>query len=142
MLIASLVVLTIALAVIVLVPVDISPWRDLAGDSLFRDGALPSPPRFRDPSPHRIWLPSDLFVWDSIRSGELPLWERMQGGGYSPVISLYNGVFHPLRWATALVPRSAAPSVLIALALWCAFAGMYLLMRRGIGSGVAAALFG
>jgi hypothetical protein len=142
-LIVSLIVLTIALAVIVLVPVDISPWRDLAGDSLFRDDQpAPAPQRFRDPSPHRVWLPSDLFVWDSIRSGELPLWERMQGGGYSPVITLYNGVFHPLRWATALVPRSAAPSVFIALALWCAFVGMYLLMRRGLGSGVPAALFG
>ena len=47
----------------------------------------PAQERFDDPAPFTLWLPSDWFVWDSIRAGHLPLWDRLQGGGYSPLVT-------------------------------------------------------
>lgn len=110
--------------------IDVSAQRDIAGDTFYRDANrhLPVHERFYDLSPLYIWVPSDLHVWDSVRSLTLPFWDRLQGGGYSPVLNLQNGVFHPARWATALVPRRAAPSVLVILILWISLSGMFELL--------------
>ncbi|HEX3108103.1 MAG TPA: hypothetical protein VHU41_03335, partial [Thermoanaerobaculia bacterium] len=132
--------------IIIVCRIDISAARFFESDAIVRD-AFPNeaePPYF-DPSPFSLWLPSDWFVWDSVRSGHLPLWERLQGGGYSPVITFQNGVFHPIRLLVALAPRDMAPSVLIAVALLLAAYGMWLLLldlgRGPVAAGLGAALF-
>jgi hypothetical protein len=134
----------LALVVIVIAHVDISPQRELLGDAVFRD-AVPHPPaqdRFDDPAPFALWLPSDWFVWDSIRAGHLPLWDRLQGGGYSPLVTFQNGVFHPLRWIVAVFPRDTAPSALIVLAFFLAFLGTFVFCERELALGTAASLTG
>ena len=82
--------------------------------------------RFHDPSPLTIWLPFDWFVWDSIRAGKLPLWDRLQGGGYSPLVTFQAGVLHPIRWLGAAFPRALMPSVLIVVVFYLATLGWYL----------------
>jgi hypothetical protein len=134
----------LALIVIVVAHVDISPQRELLGDAVFRDAVRhpPAQDRFDDPAPFTLWLPSDWFVWDSVRAGHLPLWDRMQGGGYSPLVTFQNGVLHPLRWIVAIFPRDAAPSALIVLAVFLAFLGTFLFCERELGLGVIASLTG
>ena len=136
-----LVALAIVIAVIVAFHIDISAARFFRSDVVVRD-AFPgvSEPPYYDPAPYSLWLPSDWFVWDSVRSGHLPLWDRLQGGGYSPVLTVQNGVFHPLRWLVAVAPRELAPSVLIVLALFACTSGMWFLMRDSGRSRRAAAL--
>ncbi|MGZ4808341.1 MAG: YfhO family protein [Thermoanaerobaculia bacterium] len=121
--------------------IDISAARFFRSDVVVRD-AFPgvTEPPYYDPAPYSLWLPSDWFVWDSIRSGHLPLWDRLQGGGYSPVLTVQNGVFHPLRWAVALAPREMAPSILIVLALFLCASGIWTLLRESRRSATAAAL--
>ena len=119
----------VVLAAVIVFQIDISAIRDIACDGLYRDAGQCRGERFLDPSPFAIWLPSDLFMWDSIRSGHLPLWERLQGGGYSPMLTFYNGVFHPVRLASTLMPRGIAPSAIIILSLCAGFLGTYLCAR-------------
>ncbi len=136
------------LVVIVALSVDISAARDFKRDVIVRDAFAgePLPPiRFWDPSPISIWLSFDWFVWDSLRAGELPVWERLQGGGYSPLVALQAGVLHPLRWFAALFPRESMPSVLIVLTLMIAGMGLHFVaielgMSRKVAT-VAALLF-
>lgn len=133
-----------ALLVIVVIAfgVDISAARYFRGDTLVRDGFPPralTPAPYFDPAPWSVWLPSDDFVRESVRSGHLPLWDRLQGGGYSPVLTVQNGVFHPLRWLMALVPRASVPSVLIVLVAGCTFCGTWLLLRDDGATPAAAA---
>src|SRR4029079_18001387 len=61
--------------------IDISAARFFRSDVVVRD-AFPgvTEPPYYDPAPYSLWLPSDWFVWESIRSGHLPLWDRVQGG--------------------------------------------------------------
>lgn len=109
--------------------IDISAARDFRADTIVRDAFPPDSIRthqFFDPSPYTIWLPFDWHVWDSLRQGRLPLWERLQGGGYSPVVALQGGVLHPVRWLATLAPRELMPSVLIVLSLAIAIAGWVL----------------
>ena len=132
------------LAAVVFFRIDISAARDFRADAVVRDafppGALP-PFRFFDQSPFTIWLASDWFVWDSIRAGHLPLWDRLQGGGHSPVIGLYGGVFHPVRWIAVAFPRELMPTILMVLALLAAGIGWYL-FGRSSGSGALASAVG
>jgi len=146
--IANWLVVTIAIAAAMIAfRIDISAARFFRSDVVVRDSfASVSEPPYYDPSPYSLWLPSDLFVWDSVRTGHLPLWDRMQGGGYSPVLTLYNGVFHPLRWIVAIAPRDLAPSVLIVLALMTSLSGMWLVLRienrsSRLGAAVGAVVF-
>ena len=133
--------LAIVIAAMLAFHIDISAARFFRSDVVVRD-AFPGvgEPPYYDPSPYSLWLPSDWFVWDSLRSGHLPLWDRLQGGGYSPVLTFQNGVFHPLRWMVALAPRELAPSILIVLALFASASGMWFLMREYGRSRPAAAL--
>jgi len=126
--IASVVLVAIALSVLAIFRIDISPARDFRRDAIVRDGFANEPPpnvRFYDPSPISIWLSFDWFVWDNVRAGNLPIWERLQGGGYSPLVALQAGVFHPLRWIACAFPRDLMPSALIVLALYVAALGWY-----------------
>jgi hypothetical protein len=115
--------------------IDISALRDWEQDTVARTALPPRPDvdRYADPSPYTIWLPSTLFVWDSVRAGTLPSWNRLQGGGYSPITGLQEGVLHPFRWLVAVFPRTVAPSALIVLTLGAAWTGMFLLARFELG---------
>lgn len=127
--IALSIVAAVVIAVLVIFRIDISPMREFRRDVLYRDAFMRgSEPQigFADPSPMTIWLPLDFFLWDSLRSGHLPLWERMQGGGYSPLVTLQTGLLHPVRWIGALFPRRAMPSVMIVVTLYIATVGFYL----------------
>src|SRR5687767_2328177 len=81
---ASAVLLAVAVILVIAFRIDVSAARDFRRDAIVRDAfrqeTLP-PTRFYDPSPISIWLSFDWFVWDSVRAGHLPLWERLQGGG-------------------------------------------------------------
>jgi len=133
------VVVALLLVVLSVTGLDVSALRDFEHDVTVMQNPLPDGERYFDPSGHSIWLPSDLHVWDSVRHGELPLWERLQGGGYSSVNAMHEGIFHPLRWIVAAVPRLTAPSALIALILATAFIGMYALARFEFGFSIVAA---
>lgn len=124
--------------------IDISALRDFERDAINLTAPHPAGayPRYADPSPHSVWLPADLFVWEALRAGEVPLWNRLQGGGYSPVLAVQEGVFHPLRWLMAAVPRRSAPTVLILLAIATASTGMFLLMRFEFHASSAAGMLG
>ncbi len=135
----GVVILLIAITVF---RIDLSAMHDFEQDvvvrTTFPDRA--SIDRYADSSPYSVWLPSDLFVWDSIRAGHLPTWNRLQGGGYSPLIGFQEGVLHPLRWVVAMFPRAVAPSALILLALAAGFLGMALLgVDLGYSPGAACA---
>ncbi len=139
----ALVVTLAILALAALFKIDISAARDFRTDAVVRSAFSPHEmirPRFQDQSPFTIWLPSDWFVWDSVRAGRLPLWERLQGGGYSPVINLYGGVFHPARWLAALFPREAMPSIVIMIALSAGGFGWYWFARANGYSALASVL--
>ena len=138
---AWIVAIVIVCAAMIAFHVDISAARFFRSDTVVRD-AFPgvSEPPYYDPAPYSLWLPSDWFVWDSLRSGHLPLWDRLQGGGYSPVICVQNGVFHPLRWLVVVAPREMAPSILIAIALMVTAWGTWLVLRDYGRSHRAAAL--
>jgi hypothetical protein len=140
-----LVILTIAAVVaigaILLFDIDISAARYFRNDVIVRDAWPASEiarPIYSDTAAWSLWLPSDWFVWDSIRAGHLPLWDRLQGGGYSPVLTVQNGVFHPFRWIVAAVPRNQSPSVLIVLILYASLAGGWLCFRALQASNAAA----
>jgi hypothetical protein len=142
------VAVALAIAALAAARIDISAHRDILGDAAIRD-VVPHPPtadRFADPSPFTIWIPSDWFIWDNLRSGQLPIWERLQGGGYPPLVTMYNGVFHPVRWFVTLVPRNAVPSALIVIGFLIAFLGTYLFCRTelalsALASSIGAAAF-
>jgi hypothetical protein len=107
---------------------DISASSDLRRDVVLRDfvrGGDDSP-RFADPSPFAVWLPSELAIHRAYRAGDLPLWDRRQAGGYSPLL-LLNGVFHPLRLVAVGVPERELPNFLLLSIVWLCFAGFFLL---------------
>lgn len=121
---------------------DISPARWLAADVVVRDAGYPQPLyRFRDPSPYAVWLPSDHFVRDSVRRGELPLWERTHGGGYSTLGRFDLGVLHPLRLALAAVPEIIAPSAALLIPLAVLFS-LTLAWLRALGTRAGPAAIG
>src|SRR5438477_4693765 len=140
-----LIVLTIAAVVaigaILVFDVDISAARYFRNDVVVRDAWPASEiarPIYSDTAAWSLWLPSDWFLWDSLRAGHLPLWDRLQGGGYSPVLTVQNGVFHPFRWIVAAVPRNQSPSVLIILILYASLAGGWFCFRAFEASSAAA----
>ncbi len=138
--VASAVTLVL-LIVVAVTGIDISAMRDFERDVMMMRAPVPagSQDRYFDPSPHSMWLPSDLFVWDSVRRGELPVWNRMQGGGYATLNAIHEGVLHPARWATAAFPRRSAPTILILITLAIAIIGMFVFARTELRCSSAAA---
>src|SRR5688572_14385792 len=79
---AVIVATAIAVAVLAILAssgVDISATRYVRLDAAVRDAfpedELPET-RFGDPSSFLLWAPAEQFLWDSLRSGKLPLWDR------------------------------------------------------------------
>lgn len=124
---------------------EISAWADFRRDVVVRDGSSPeviNDIRFYDSSPYSIWLPSDLFVWESLRQLELPLWDRRQAGGYSPILNLQNGVLHPIRLIAVVFPRELASSAIIVVSLLTLCLGTFGMLRVAFGTSESGALLG
>jgi hypothetical protein len=125
---------------------DISAARFFSNDVLFRSAALDVHPyRSQDASPYSIWIPSNTHVRSSLLRGELPVWDRTQGGGYTPLGRFQNGIFFPLRWAMILIPERQAPSALMLFTACACFVGMFACARqlamRDSAAALAAGLF-
>lgn len=116
-----------------------------AGKYLANDAALGHPAEgpfavypFNDASGLAHTVAGNAHVAASIAQGELPVWDRMQGGGWSPAVAMSAGVFHPLRWAMAWLPPHLATSGLMVMSTGLAFAG-FVLLARTLGSGLPGA---
>lgn len=141
--IAYAVAAAIAFSMLLVTGTDISVWQDFRRDVVVRDSYRLdeiADIRFFDSSPYSIWLGSDLFVWRSVRAGTLPLWDPGQGGGYSPLVNVQNGVMHPVRWAAAAVPFEFVPGFIIVVELLLLAMGTHLMLVRawGLAPGAAA----
>jgi hypothetical protein len=95
---------------------------------------------FRDVS-HWI-VPARAFLHQSLRAGELPLWNPYQGLGMPvPADPLY-GVFYPPNWLFALVPATWIASLAtwfqLAHLMWGATAIFWLARRLKLGAWPAA----
>ncbi|MCC6905245.1 MAG: hypothetical protein IT326_05325 [Anaerolineae bacterium] len=82
------------------------------------------------------WL---LTARAAILSGRLPLWDDMQFGGYPFLSNPQVGLFYPPTWLAILLPVEAGIGWYLALHLWLAGLGMYLLIRE-LGGGDGGAL--
>lgn len=132
---ATAIAVAIALALLLICGafhIDLSGLKYLQLDLTMRvtvpESALPQM-RFGDPSGTLIWPASELFIWHSLHSGHLPLWDPHPGGGYSPIIAFDLGVLHPLRWIAAIGPRDLMPTAVIVLSLTLAALGTFLFAR-------------
>ncbi|MBI2372477.1 MAG: hypothetical protein HYV07_00625 [Deltaproteobacteria bacterium] len=136
--IGAIAVSTFVLALLVLaLGADLSSARYFHDDLLVRSApsARPLPYRYLDASPWSIWVPSDLHIQASWRSGQVPFWNRTQGGGYSPFSINYPGALHPFRALSSLVPLGTAPTVLIVWAAGAMLAGGFgLLTSLGLST--------
>ncbi len=143
-LLSLLAIWLIAIVLLTALDLDIGSQRYLRNDLLFRGAA--SIEEFHrqptmDPSPHAVALPADRFVQRALHSGELPLWDRSQGGGFSPFVQGNLGVLFPVRWFAALFPAGQVQSVVL-LTTWVACLALSYLAGRRLGFGVEAASLG
>lgn len=95
----------------------------------------------------RIFFPDSAFLLESLRAGELPLWNPYVRLGQPFAATLYSQVFYPPRWAAVLLAGPiAAMTVLQVLHVALAAAGVFLLSRQlrlsWSASLVAGAMFG
>jgi hypothetical protein len=79
----------------------------------------------------RIFFPDSAFLLESLRAGELPLWNPYVRLGQPFAATLYSQVFYPPRWAAVLLAGPiAAMTVLQVLHVALAAAGVFLLSRQ------------
>lgn len=86
------------------------------------------------------------FAFDTLRAGQLPLWNPYNGAGAPLVANYQSALFYPLTWIGLLLPLAWAMSVTSALHLFIAGWGMWLFTGRlgipALGRGVSALAFG
>jgi hypothetical protein len=95
----------------------------------------------------RIFFPDSAFLLESLRTGELPLWNPYLRLGQPFAATLYSQVFYPPRWAAVLLAGPiAAMTVMQVFHVAVAAAGVFLLARQlrlsWGASLVAGAMFG
>jgi hypothetical protein len=95
----------------------------------------------------RIFFPDSSFLLESLRSGELPLWNPYPRLGQPFAATLYSQVFYPPRWAAVLIAGPiAGMTVLQVFHVTLAAVGVFLLSRQlrlsWGASLVAGAMFG
>jgi hypothetical protein len=95
----------------------------------------------------RIFFPDSAFLLESLRAGELPLWNPYPRLGQPFAATLYSQVFYPPRWAAVLIAGPiAGMTVLQVFHVALAAVGVFLLSRQlrlsWWASLVAGALFG
>jgi hypothetical protein len=86
------------------------------------------------------------FAFDTLRAGQLPLWNPYNGAG-APLIANYQSMlFYPFTWIGLVLPLAWAMSVTAVLHLFIAAWGMWLFTGRlglpALGRGVSALAFG
>lgn len=95
---------------------------------------------FRDVA-HWI-VPARAFLRESLRAGELPLWNPYQGLGMPVLADPLYGVFYPPNWIFALVPAPWIANLVtwfqLAHLLWGATAIFWLARRLKLGPWAAA----
>jgi hypothetical protein len=95
----------------------------------------------------RIFFPDSAFLLESLRAGELPLWNPYVRLGQPFAATLYSQVFYPPRWVAVLLAGPiAAMTVLQVFHVALAAVGVFLLgrqLRLSWGASlVAGAMFG
>ena len=95
-------------------------------------------------TPFLQFLPWWNYAWESLRSGDLPLWNTQLGMGAPLIANYQSALFYPPNWLNfGLAAAGGAPflawgqALLVALHLAWAGLGMILLARR-LGLGVLA----
>lgn len=87
------------------------------------------------------YYPGHIAVARAFAHGELPSWERGTWAGWPLVVDPYNGTYYPLNIVYYALGAARGLGCTIALHVFLAGLGMWLLLRRrGLGDG--AALFG
>ncbi|WP_263452474.1 YfhO family protein [Hyalangium gracile] len=79
----------------------------------------------------RIFFPDSAFLLESLRTGELPLWNPYMRLGQPFAATLYSQVFYPPRWvAVVLTGPIASMTVMQVFHAGVAAVGAFLLARR------------
>lgn len=96
--------------------------------------------------PSLQFYPWREFMFDTLRSGQLPLWNPYNGAG-APLIANYQSqFFYPFTWLGLVLPLGFAMSITAVLHLFIAGAGMWAFTGRlglpTLGRGVSALAFG
>jgi hypothetical protein len=75
------------------------------------------------------YLPVRTYIGQSLRAGELPLWDRFVALGTSIAADPQSGLFYPATWLFAVLPPLVAYPVTLGLHFALAGAGMYRFLR-------------
>ena len=95
------------------------------GHQMVTEGKVPF---FRDLGPY--FYPMRLSLAESLRAGELPLWDRHVAAGFPLLADFQSGAFYPPHLAFLLLPFFSAVSVLFLFHYLVAATGSYLLCRH------------
>jgi hypothetical protein len=95
-----------------------------SGEMLW-DGKLPF---FRDLGPY--FYPMRLSLAESLRAGELPLWDRHMGAGFPLLADFQSGAFYLPHLAFLVLPFFSAVSSIFLFHYLAAAAGSYFLCRH------------
>ena len=85
-------------------------------------------PFFRDLGP--LFYPMRWILSESLRAGELPLWDPQVGMGYPLLANFQSGVFYPPNLVFIVLPFFAAVSAVFFIHYLIAATGFYLLCRH------------
>lgn len=115
------------------------PGRVLSpADAVFTTPAFAdlAPEGFVEPSNELLFdqvyqfTPWRKFAWDSLRQGDLPLWNPYSGTGGPLAATMQAAVFYPINLALLIVPFTATFVLSALFRLWIAGFATYLLGRR------------
>jgi hypothetical protein len=107
------------------------PWKSLGRE----------PVRANTGTTMTVLIPWVETARETLRSGELPLWNRRLGCGAPLVLAQQSGIFHPFFLAGLVLPIGKAWTLSVALRLWCTLFFTYVLLKKW-DLRDAAALFG
>lgn len=86
-----------------------------------------------------------ILIGQSVRSGELPLWNPYLFAGMPLLANIQAGALYPPNWLFAVFPPRAAMNLMVITTYHIALAGAYLYARRirltRVGSMIAAVVF-
>jgi hypothetical protein len=92
---------------------------------LIFDGQVPF---YRDLT--NYFYPLRHSLWESLRAGELGLWDRHFARGFPNLASFQTGVFYPPHWIFLGLPLYGSIRVLFVFHFFAAGLGSYLMFRR------------
>ncbi len=86
----------------------------------------------------RSAYPIRLHFWSIVERGELPTWSSYLMGGYPIIVEEQASMFYPPEWIFGLFRSPTAYNFIIALHIWFAGFGAFILARKLQLSGLAA----